>query len=152
LLESFAKTKLGGAYFVHVGQRVDPPLLKLTGGRFSTAIGRRVGLLVHTGAKSGARRETPLLYLQDGENVVLVASKAGAVRHPAWFHNLVAHPECEFFAPGLTGRYVAREAEGEERERLWAQANDYYAGYDTYQGRAGERRIPVMILSPVASG
>jgi deazaflavin-dependent oxidoreductase (nitroreductase family) len=148
LLEGFAKSKVGGAYFVHVGQRIDPPLLKLSRGRFHTAVGYPAALLIHQGAKSGVRRETPLLYIADGDDVVLVASKAGAAKHPAWYHNLRANPECEIFAKDRTGTYVAREAEGEERERLWAIVNDLYAGYDTYQGRAGARRIPVMVLSP----
>jgi deazaflavin-dependent oxidoreductase (nitroreductase family) len=148
VLERFAKTRVGGMYFVHVGQRVDPPLLRLTRGRVSTAIGSPVLLLIHKGAKSGVVRETPLLYLADGDDVVLVASKAGAAKHPAWYHNLRANPECEVFAAGRSGRYVAREAEGAERARLWDLVNDLYAGYETYQGRAGARRIPVMVLSP----
>ena len=53
-------------------------------------------------------------------------------------------------APGRSGEYNAREAEGEERGRLWHQAVDYYAGYDTYQDRAGSRRIPVVVLEPAA--
>jgi hypothetical protein len=51
-------------------------------------------------------------------------------------------------APGRSGRYRAREAQGEERERLWRQVNDLYSGYDAYQERAGERRIPVVVLEP----
>lgn len=74
---------------------------------------------------------------------------AGATRHPAWFHNLVARPEVEFMPrKGTRAAYVARVTEGPERERLWAAANDLYAGYDDYQGRAGGREIPVVVLDP----
>jgi deazaflavin-dependent oxidoreductase (nitroreductase family) len=145
-LESFAKTKAGGWWFVNVANKIDPPLLKATNGRFSTAIGSPILLLRSRGAKSGQMRETPLLYGTDGDRILLVASKAGSPKHPGWYHNLRAHPEVEVIAAGRSGRYRAREAEGEERVRLWQEVNDLYAGYETYQGRAGTRRIPVIVL------
>jgi deazaflavin-dependent oxidoreductase (nitroreductase family) len=111
-------------------------------------LGEPVGLLGTVGAKSGQKRETPLLYLDDGERVVLVASKAGAALHPSWLHNLRANPRVSFLRRGgHRGTYVAREAEGAERDELWARVNDLYAGYDTYQGRTA-RRIPVVVLDP----
>jgi deazaflavin-dependent oxidoreductase (nitroreductase family) len=111
-------------------------------------LGEPVGLLGTVGAKSGQKRETPLLYLDDGERVVLVASKAGAARHPSWLHNLRANPRVSFLRRGgHRGTYVAREADGAERDELWARVNDLYAGYDTYQGRTA-RRIPVVVLDP----
>jgi len=100
-------------------------------------------------SKSGLPRQTPLLFASDGDDILLLASNAGSARHPAWYHNLRANPQVEVIAPGgRSGRYVAREADGPERERLWEIAADLYAGYDVYQGRAGDRRIPVMVLSP----
>jgi deazaflavin-dependent oxidoreductase (nitroreductase family) len=144
--EDFAKTRVGGWWFVSVASKIDPPLLKATRGRLSTAIGSPVLLLRTRGARSGQLRETPLAYATDGDRILLVASKAGSPKHPGWYHNLRAHPEVEVIAAGRSGRYRAREAEGEERARLWAVVNDFYAGYETYQGRAGARRIPVMVL------
>ncbi|MSW96408.1 MAG: nitroreductase family deazaflavin-dependent oxidoreductase [Actinobacteria bacterium] len=126
---------------------VDPILLKLSGGRVSLPLGLPTLLLRTTGARSGEPREAPLLYAPDGDRIVLIASQGGAPRNPAWYHNLVAHPECEVLATHeRSGNYIARQAEGEERERLWRIAIAVYSGYDTYAARAGERRIPVMVL------
>lgn len=150
VLEDFARSKVGGWYFVNVAMRVDRVLLPLTRGRVSSAPGQQVLLLETVGAKSGERRRTPLVYVTDDGHIVLIASKAGATRHPAWFHNLRANPRVKVLAPGRSGEYNAREAEGEERERLWREACDYYAGYDTYQDRAGSRRIPVVVLEPAS--
>ncbi|HEU0024616.1 MAG TPA: nitroreductase/quinone reductase family protein [Thermoleophilaceae bacterium] len=148
-LENFARSKAGGWYFVNVAMRADRVLLPLSRGRVSSAIGQQVGLLETVGAKSGEPRRIPLVYLTDGERIVLIASKAGAPKHPAWLHNLRANPGVSFLAPrGRSGRYMAHEAEGAERERLWDEAVDYYAGYATYQERAGSRQIPVVVLEP----
>jgi deazaflavin-dependent oxidoreductase (nitroreductase family) len=129
--------------------RVDRVLLSLSAGRVSAAPGQQICLLETVGAKSGQVRKTPLLYLLDGDRLVLIGSKAGSPRHPAWVHNLRVNPRAKVLAPKRTGDYVAHEAEGEERERLWKEAVDYYAGYDTYQERAGNRRIPVVVLERV---
>ena len=148
-LVGFASSRFGGWYFVNVSSRWDPWLLKRSNGRFSSVPGQPVLVLVHTGAKSGRRRETALLYVTDGNDIVLVGSKAGATKNPAWYHNLVAHPDCELIVKDRSGRYRARQAAGEERERLWRLANDLYPGYDTYQTRT-DRTIPVLVLEPAA--
>ena len=148
MVERLAASKPGGWYFVKIGNRIDPALLKLSRGWLSSGIGAPVLLLRHTGAKSGTERDTPLLYMRDGDRIVLVASNAGNARHPAWYHNLRANPECQLWVRRRSGRYRAHEAEGEERARLWKIALDRYAGYDVYQERAGDRRIPVMVLEP----
>ena len=145
-LENFAKSKVGGWYYVNVAMRIDRVLLPMSGGRISASPGQPVCLLETVGAKSGQARKTPLLFIPDGKRVVLIGSKAGAARHPAWVHNLRANPRVKVLAPKRSGEYVAREAEGEERERLWDKAVDFYAGYATYQQRAGNRRIPVVVL------
>ena len=98
LIERLAASKAGGFYFVHVVSRVDPWLLRRSNGRFSTVIGTPVLLLEHVGAKSGQRRETALVYGTDDATILLVASKAGATSHPAWYHNLNANPECGIIA------------------------------------------------------
>lgn len=107
-------------------------------------------LLLHTrGAKSGQPRTAPLLYTPYGEAFVVVASKAGAAQNPAWFHNALAHPDA--VAVELGGRRIAvrpRLTEGAERTELWRRVNDNYDGYETYQGRAGDRIIPVVLLEP----
>jgi F420H(2)-dependent quinone reductase len=151
-LEGFARSKPGSWFYVHVACPVDRMLLRRSRGRVHVSVGQQVGLLETVGARSGEVRTTPLLYLRDGERVVLIASKGGAPHHPAWLHNLRADPRVRFTAPGgLTGEYVAREAEGEERDRLWEEAVDYYAGYATYRVRAGSRAIPVVVLEPASA-
>jgi len=145
--ENFVASRVGAWCFINVVMRIDRVLLPLTRGRVSVAVGQQVGLLETIGAKSGEVRRTPLLYLRDGDNVVLIASKGGNAKHPAWYWNLKANPRVKFLGPrGATGEYVAREAEGEERARLWEEAVDYYSGYVTYQGRTDGRRIPVVVL------
>jgi len=147
--EAFARTKAGGWFAINIANPIDRRLLRWTGGRFGLFLGQPVGLLETLGARRGKPRTAPLLYREDDGRIVLIASKAGAVRHPAWYHNLIAHPEVAFTGrDGRHGHYRAREAEGTERDALWAQANDLYAGYDDYQERAGGRRIPVIVLDP----
>jgi deazaflavin-dependent oxidoreductase (nitroreductase family) len=147
--ERFVASRLGAWSFINVAMRIDRVLLPLSGGRVSVALGQQVGLLETVGARSGERRRTPLLYLRDGSHVVLIASKGGNPKHPAWYWNVKANPRVRFLGPGgLTGDYLAREAEGDERSRLWEEAVDYYDGYATYQGRSEGRRIPVIVLEP----
>lgn len=104
-------------------------------------------LLDHAGAKSGAKRTTPLLYLQDGEDVVIVASKGGHPRHPAWFHNLQAHPDTTIQIGARRRPVHAHMADPQERERLWPQVVDMYGSYADYQRRTS-REIPLVILKP----
>jgi len=147
--EAFARTKPGGWFAINIANPIDRRLLRWTGGGFGLFLGQPVGLLETLGARSGKPRTAPLLYREEDGRIVLIASKAGAERHPAWYHNLIAHPEVAFTGrDGRHARYRAREAEGAERETLWARANDMYAGYDDYQERAGGRRIPVIVLDP----
>lgn len=148
-LEGVFKSRVGTWAAINVGQKVDPPLMRLTGGRIRLGITAPTVLLTHTGAKSGKRRTTPLLYFTDGEDVVLIASKGGAAAHPAWYHNVTANPEVEASTDGRPEPYLAKEAEGEERERLWGLATTLYSGYDDYQAKAhSHRTIPVIVLSP----
>jgi F420H(2)-dependent quinone reductase len=104
-------------------------------------------LLDHVGAKSGKRRTSPLVYGRDGENLVLVASKGGYPKHPAWFHNLRANPDTTVQVGSRSIDVHARVAEGEERERLWALMVGVYAGYDDYRKRT-DRQIPLVVLEP----
>jgi len=103
-------------------------------------------LLTHVGAKSGQKRISPLTYTRgDGDDLVLVASKGGYPKNPAWFHNLKAHPDTEVQV-GREHRPVhARVATPEERERLWPRVIENYSGYAEYQKRT-DRVIPLVIL------
>jgi F420H(2)-dependent quinone reductase len=124
-------------------------LYRLTGGR----IGHRLPgtppmlLLEHTGARSGKRRVSPLAYVADGVDTVLVASKGGAPRNPAWFHNLMAHPDTTVQIGSERRAVHARQASEAERKRLWPMALETYAGYEGYQERTG-REIPLVVLEP----
>jgi F420H(2)-dependent quinone reductase len=102
-------------------------------------------LLEHVGAQSGIRRTTPLVYVRDGDDLVLVASKGGHPRHPAWFHNLRAHPEATVQVGRERRAVRARVATAEERDRLWPKAVRVWPGYSGYQRRTG-REIPLVIL------
>jgi deazaflavin-dependent oxidoreductase (nitroreductase family) len=97
------------------------------------------------GAKSGTRRTTPLLYVDDPPNVVIVASKGGYPQHPAWYHNLRAHPDTEVQIGSERRQVRARVATEAERERLWPMAVETYSGYRDYQRRT-DRTIPLVIL------
>ena len=150
LVERIASSKAGAWFFVNVTSKIDPWLLKRTDGRFSSIVGSPVLLLQHVGAKSGADRETPLVYATDGDHIILVASAGGAPSHPAWYHNLVANPACHVIAKDRTGDYVAEELTGDDYDAMWTKALDVYGGYAVYQDRAGERRIPLLRLRPVS--
>jgi F420H(2)-dependent quinone reductase len=107
-------------------------------------------LLDHVGAKSGKKRTTPLVYMRDGENVVIVASKGGYPKHPAWYHNLRANPDTTIQVGSKRWPVRARVAEPTERARLWPSVLETYSGYGDYQRRT-ERKIPLVILEPRAS-
>jgi deazaflavin-dependent oxidoreductase (nitroreductase family) len=147
-LQAFAQTRLGGKLFITVFPEIDRRLMPLTRGRMSTGLGQPVVLLHVRGAKSGAERTVPLLATKQDDLVVLIASKAGAAKHPAWFHNVKANPDVEVTLRNERVPMHATIAEGEERERLWAMAVDNYSGYARYQTRAGDRTIPVVALRP----
>jgi deazaflavin-dependent oxidoreductase (nitroreductase family) len=148
LLQAFAQTPLGGKLYISVFPAIDRRLMPLTRGRLSTGLGQPVVLLHARGAKSGIERTTPLLATKTGDLLLLVASKAGAAKHPAWLHNVRANPDVDVTIGGRRRPMRARIAEGAERERLWAIVCDNYSGYATYQRRAGDRVIPVVVLEP----
>jgi F420H(2)-dependent quinone reductase len=148
VLQTLAQTRLGGVLFLTVIPAIDRRLLPLTRGKVSIAVGQPVLLLHARGAKSGVERTTPLLATKKGDLLVLVASKAGAASHPAWFYNVKASPDVEATIDGKRRPVRARIAEGEERDRLWAMACDNYTGYAAYQRRAGARVIPIVVLEP----
>lgn len=102
-------------------------------------------LLDHVGAKSGVARTSPLVYVADGDNVVIIASKGGYPKHPAWYHNLRANPETTVRIGRELRPVRARVSAGEERSRLWPKAVATYGGYTGYQERT-DREIPLVVL------
>lgn len=105
-------------------------------------------LLDHVGRRTGQTFTTPLLYLADGPNLVVVASQGGLPKHPQWFHNLVATPEASVHVKKERPRPVrARVADPDERAELWPRLVALYADFATYQATT-DREIPVMVLEP----
>jgi deazaflavin-dependent oxidoreductase (nitroreductase family) len=125
-------------------------LYRATGGRIGHSfpgVKGKMLLLDHVGAKSGAKRRSPLLYVEDGDDVVIVASKGGFPKHPAWYHNLMAHPDTTVQIGSERRPVHARLATADERERLWAKAVEAWAGYEGYRART-DREIPLVVLQP----
>ncbi|HXA43253.1 MAG TPA: nitroreductase family deazaflavin-dependent oxidoreductase [Candidatus Solibacter sp.] len=124
------------------------------GGLGITNFGDRLLLLTSLGARSGERRTTPVMYHPDNGNMVIVASKGGEPEHPGWYYNLMANPEAEVEVATPEGLRTipvrAREAEGAERERIWADRVAIAPTFGEYQ-RKTSRRIPVIILEPTGA-
>jgi deazaflavin-dependent oxidoreductase (nitroreductase family) len=149
-MQRLVATRLGAAVHRMIAAPLDAPMMKATGGRVSLAMGvLPVVVLTSTGARSRQRRETPVSYFTDGDDVILMASNYGGARHPSWYHNLLAHPECELHIGPRGGSFLARETEGAERDRLYALAVDLYRGYAKYGEQTdGIRTIRVLRLTP----
>ena len=146
---AFGRSAAGRWYGIHIASRIDPPLQRLTRGRIATTSMLPLVLLGVRGRKSGELREITLVYFTDGDDVILIASSFGREKHPAWYLNLKANPDCELTAGGETSPYHCEQVpEGPERDRLYELAKANYAGYGDYEDMAGERRIPVLRLSP----
>ncbi|MFG2000025.1 nitroreductase family deazaflavin-dependent oxidoreductase [Spirillospora sp. NPDC048911] len=138
------------------GSAVHVAIFKLTGGM----IGRRfrmqgqlrgappVCLLTTIGRKSGQARTVPLLYLNDGERIVMVASQGGMPRHPLWYLNLRANPNVLVHIGRHRRPMRARTADGTERAELWPRLVEMYPAYDDYQSWT-DREIPVVVFEPV---
>lgn len=123
---------------------------RLSGGLIGGRFGRLpILLLTTTGRKSGRKRTTPLVYLPDGENMVVIASNGGSDRHPEWWLNLRSQPTAEVQVGRDVRTVVADEAGGDERERLWREVVELYHGYDEYR-RMTDREIPVVVLRPAS--
>jgi deazaflavin-dependent oxidoreductase (nitroreductase family) len=121
-------------------------LYRLSGGRLGgTFRGAPVLLLQHIGRKTGHNRTSPLLYLSDGDDLVIVASNGGSRRHPVWWLNLREHPSTTVEVGSDKRAVVARQASAEEKARLWPRLVEIYAPYADYQKRTS-REIPVVVL------
>jgi deazaflavin-dependent oxidoreductase (nitroreductase family) len=142
----FGRSPAGQFIARHIARRTDPHLFRLTGGRlnFGAVINAP---LVSTGAKSGQKREVQLTYFHDGPDAILMASNYGGTKHPQWYHNLKAHPECEFGTESFT---AAQVTDPDEYARLYQLAEQIYTGYADYRAKAAPagRQIPIFRLKP----
>lgn len=146
-LERFGRSAAGSFFVKRIAPVVDPPLLRLSGGRFSSVYPIPVMILTTIGAKTGLRRELPLGYATDGDSLIVIASNYGRSGHPAWYRNLIANPTVEVLAGKRSGTYTAVEiTEPTERAAAWDKALDVYAGYGDYEIKASHRTIPVIRL------
>jgi deazaflavin-dependent oxidoreductase (nitroreductase family) len=114
------------------------------GGQFE---GAPLLLLHSTGAKSGQARVSPTMYLADGDNLVVFASKGGAPTSPDWYHNLVANPRASVEVADRTVNVVAHVADGDTRDRLWSRQKALFPQFAEYEAKT-TRQIPVVVLEP----
>ncbi len=139
-----------GVYLGRRSTKLHVALYRRSGGRLGRHLPgwpeARIVLVDHTGAKSGAKRTSPLMYHEDGDAIVVVASKAGQPTHPAWFYNLKANPDTTIQIGSVVREVRARVATDEERDRLWPKFVAFYPGYEFYQRHAQGRKIPIVIL------
>jgi deazaflavin-dependent oxidoreductase (nitroreductase family) len=148
MMHSIGMSSVGRWYGINIASRIDPPLLKLTGGRFATTGFFPLLLMTAPGRKSGESRTVTLVYFTQDDEVILTASSFGRAGHPAWYFNAVASGKVSVTQGGRTWRCRVRETEGAERDRLFELSKRLYDGYRLYEQRAGERVIPVLALRP----
>jgi deazaflavin-dependent oxidoreductase (nitroreductase family) len=144
---ALAVTRLARLVSRHVSWKLDPLLLRATRGRLATTLVFPTAVLETTGASSGARRQNAVIYFHDGHRVTIVASNAGAPRHPSWYHNLRAHPHVIFGGIAMQATVVNDEA---ERNRLWQLADRVFPAFASYRRDAAKvnRTIPIVQLMP----
>jgi F420H(2)-dependent quinone reductase len=131
-----------------LGSSVHAGVYRATGGKLFGRMGASPILLLNTvGRKSGKKRATPLLYVVDGENFVIIASKGGTPTHPAWYLNLKANPDVTIEVGDRKVRVRAEEVDGEVKARLWQKMTEMYPTYNDYQTKT-KREIPLLVLHP----
>jgi len=142
---AFSNTRLGRFLSIHVVWKLDPGLMRVTGGRLGFDLVIPTALLETRGARSGLVRRNAVIYFHDGERVTIIASKLGLPDHPAWFHNLRANPDVTLGGVPMRATVVAEEA---ERRRLWTLADQVFAPYAAYRREAAKanREIPIVQL------
>lgn len=152
----FMSMHTGSAIHRRLLAPLDNRLVRLTHGRAHFAKGAIPLVLVRTtGAKSGLSRDVMLTYFTDEDDVIVIASNYGQASHPSWYHNLLKNAQCQVFADGRPDRggdFIARAAEGEDRNRLYALAERYTSNFSAYAANTdGLRAIPVLRLTPQSS-
>ncbi|MSR12993.1 MAG: nitroreductase family deazaflavin-dependent oxidoreductase [Gammaproteobacteria bacterium] len=153
--QSFPASPRGAAALAKVLHHVDRVLMAATRQHWSiprAVVGLPVVGLSMVGARSSEHRKVPLIGIQDGDDIVVLAANWGRTTHPGWLFNVRANPEVELDFYGVHGRYHATEvALGEEHNRLWRKALSIYPGFENYRDRAGERGIPIIVFQLDAS-
>jgi deazaflavin-dependent oxidoreductase (nitroreductase family) len=119
------------------------------GAEGGTLEGRPVVILTTIGVRSGAIRKNPVMRISHGDNYIAVASAAGAATDPAWYRNLIAHPELWVQDGAVKSRFRAREVFGEEKTQAWAVAEQFWPHFPEYRAKAGAREIPILVLERV---
>jgi deazaflavin-dependent oxidoreductase (nitroreductase family) len=152
LVQKMASSRPGAWTLSRILHHFDRIFLKLTGGRAtltSLLAGVPVVMLTTTGARSGLARTVPVLSIRDEGDAnafAIIASNWGQRRHPAWYFNLKANPRARCLIDGKVRDCLAREAEGGEYERFWQLGRNLYPGFSLYEQRAGDRRIPIIVM------
>ena len=141
-----------GLYLGRRSTRIHVAIYRLSRGKLGAHVpglpAARILLLHHTGARTGRRRTSPLMYHEDGEVVAVAASKAGQPTNPAWFHNLMANPHTTIQIGSEIRAVQARIATAAERDRLWPEFVSFYPLFTSYQRNARGREIPIVVLEP----
>jgi deazaflavin-dependent oxidoreductase (nitroreductase family) len=147
---AFAATRFARFISRHVAWKIDPYLLRATRGRLATTLMFPTAVLETHGSKSGERRRNAVIYFNDANEIIIVASNAGNSRHPAWYHNLRAHPNVTFGGIPMRATVVDDET---ERERLWVLADHVFPAFARYRRDAAKvnRTIPIVQLIQRAS-
>lgn len=148
-MRRFAASGPGSWMFARILFPLDRHVYRLTGGRHTFASlvsGLPIVMLTTTGARSGQSRTVPVVGLPTEDGLAVIASNFGKAHHPAWYHNLRAHPEGEVAVDGTVRRFRAVEADEQRRARIWAQGLRAYPGWSQYERRATNRRIAIFVL------
>jgi deazaflavin-dependent oxidoreductase (nitroreductase family) len=148
---ALAATRFARVISRHVNWKLDPVLLRLTGGRLATTLVFPTALLETRGANTGELRRHAIIYFHDADRVIIIASNAGDARHPAWYHNLIAHPDVTFGGFPMRANPVTDD---DERVRLWPLADQVFPAFATYRSHAAEtgRTIPIIELKRIEHG
>ena len=143
----FACSALGAMLVRTVGSRIDPALIRLSGGRLSSVAPFPAMLLTHAGARSGVTHTSTVVYFTDARRVIVIAANFGAPHRPAWYYNVKANPEVTLSGRGFRGSFRAEELVGPERDRLFQLASVASSPYEHYQRKAG-KPVPVIAFQP----
>jgi deazaflavin-dependent oxidoreductase (nitroreductase family) len=147
-LNRFGRSKVGQFLARHVMPRIDPWLFRVSRGRYPSRLPVITSApLVMTGAKSGERLQVQVGYFHDGPDPILIASNYGKPKHPQWYHNLKAHPECSF---GDDDFIATEVTDPTDYDRLFGIAEQVFPGYADYRAKtaAAGRKIPIFRLKP----
>src|SRR4051794_35648372 len=144
--ESWGRSRPGQFMARHIAPRMDPWLFRATRGRYPSILGgMSTAPLMTTGAKSGQPREHQITYFHDGPDPIVTASNYGGHKHPQWYYNLKAHPECELGDE----KFLATEVtDPDDYARIYGLAEQVYAGWSDYRLKTEPigRHIPVFRL------